>query len=110
MSQAAFLITPLASAYPTGVLPNGPGAPASPEGNGNINGRPTPTYNLNGNDVQPLTWKWAGAWVATWIVLAGLAELDDTRELAAAFAVSAAFAASVLFLPRAKDIILGGLA
>ena len=52
------------------------------------------------------TWKWAGAWLGTWLVLAAVAEMPQTSDLAAALAITIAFSVSMVILPKAKDVIL----
>lgn len=57
--------------------------------------------------VAPVGMKWFYGFCGTWIVLAGLAELNDTQEFAAGLAVSIAIMASFLLLPDTVDKMKG---
>ena len=46
----------------------------------------------------PINWKWVGAWLGTWLILAGMAEVEVTTELAKTFAITIAIAASFSYL------------
>lgn len=44
---------------------------------------------------------WAAGWLATWVILTGMAESSDMRPLAAGLAVSTAIAATYILGPKA---------
>lgn len=61
---------------------------------------PQPAYTPP-NSAPPISWKWVGAWIGTWIVLAAIAEIPQTENLAAALAITVAVSASYVYLQSA---------